>query len=802
MAGIVNGITDGAKGLLSGIVGTVKDIAVVWRDWQDSVFATARGIGMTREQAKGLQDVLMKNQAELSRLYGLTAREMNDFQNGIVATTGRAIVLNRKQMESMAILRNLMNETGEGGGQSMIQLIGAMQEFGISIDDTMVHVTMLQEKAAEFGLSAQQASEALAKNVQLAQSYTFRNGIDGLAAMALRARQMRVDIQAIVSASDKFQNIEDSIKNSANVQMLGGTFAMNFSNPMAVMADALTNQEAFGERIINALAGKGTWNAKTGQVDLSPIDRAMIKQFAQSVGMNANDAIKMAMASAQNAAVDQRVNLNASAGMFSDAQRQWIRSNAQWNAEAQTFTVTGIDKNGEMVESRVEDLTPDMLDSMRSTELTEENMMADVSEINDNVRKLAGETGRTRAQTVLSVRQNLSGAKNAMQTSAARLFTPIANRVSDMVNAGSKTGTAIDKMTSNPLTAAAGILGVDALKSVFQSITGSGSGLSTTLGKAAGAAGAFALAAYASGESLEDMFKSVTGTINDAADELLHGVEKKAGTAQVFNEEEETKTLRAKNSETEKAQAKKEKDKGKTEEEEDEEEEETKAKKETGTKVRKKDKAKGRGRTKKSSAKPKKTEETEIETEETEEESTETTTTVESEKTVTETAKAKTTTTVAKGSETETQATATAQPAQTETTLTENKATPATAPAVSEETPKATGSASAQESAEVAPSASNGGVTSPPIGATTTTIYNTYNYNYGVGGGNGEVVVRLVVDGSIGIGGTSVKGTDMALDKNESLRREVLDLVKSYISEYDYSQRAFTPFGTRYNRPF
>lgn len=800
MAGIVNGIADGARGLLNGIVGTVRDVAVVWRDWQDSVFATARGIGMTREQAKGLQDVLMKNQVELSRLYGLTAREMNDFQNGIVATTGRAIVLNRKQMESMAILRNLMNETGEGGGQNMIQLIGAMQEFGISIEDTMVHVTMLQEKAAEFGLSAQQASEALAKNIQLAQSYTFRNGIDGLAAMALRARQMRVDIQAIVSASDKFQNIEDSIRNSANVQMLGGTFAMNFSNPMAVMADALTNQEAFGERIINALAGKGTWNAKTGQVDLSPIDRAMIKQFAQSVGMNANDAIKMAMASAQNAAVDQRVNLNANAGRFSDAQRQWIRSNAQWNAEAQTFTVTGVDKNGQMVESRVEDLTPDMLDSMRSTELTEENMMANVSEINDNVRKLAGETGRTRAQTVLSIRQNLAGARNAMQTSAARLFTPIANRVSDMANAGSKTGTAIDKMTSNPLTAAAGLLGVDALQSVFQSITGSGGGLSNTLGRAAGAAGAFALAAYASGESLEDMFKSVTGAINDAADELVHGVEKKAGTAQVFNEEEEAKTLRAKKSETEKAKAKKEKEKG--EDETEEEEEETKAKEETGTKVRRRSKAKGRGRTKKSSAKPKKTEETEIETEETEEESAETTTTVESEKTTTETAKAKTTTTVTKQSETGTQAATTAQPVQTETTPTESKATPVTTPTVSEETPKATGSASTQESAEVAPSAANGGVTPPPIGASTTTIYNTYNYNYGVGGGNGEVVVRLVVDGSIGIDGTSVKGTDMALDKNESLRKEVLDLVKSYISEYDYSQRAFTPFGTRYNRPF
>lgn len=800
MAGIVNGIGDGARGLLGGIVGTARDIAVVWRDWQDSVFATARGIGMTREQAKGLQDVLMKNQAELSRLYGLTAREMNDFQNGIVATTGRAIVLNRKQMESMAILRNLMNETGEGGGQNMIQLIGAMQEFGISIEDTMVHVTMLQEKAAEFGLSAQQASEALARNIQLAQSYTFRNGIDGLAAMALRARQMRVDIQAIVNASDRFQNIEDSIRNSANVQMLGGTFAMNFSNPMAVMADALTNQEAFGERIINALSGKGTWNAKTGQVDLSPIDRTMIRQFAQSVGMNANDAIKMAMASAQNAAVDQRVNLNANARMFSDAQRQWIRSNAQWNSEAQTFTVTGIDKNGEMVESRVEDLTPDMLDSMRSTELTEENMMANVSEINDNVRKLAGETGRTRAQTVLSIRQNLGGARNAMQTSAARLFTPIANRVSDMANAGSKTGTAIDKMTSNPLTAAAGLLGVDALQSVFQSITGAGGGLSNTLGRAAGAAGAFALAAYASGESLEDMFKSVTGAINDAADELVHGVEKKAGTVQVFNEEEETKTLMVKKSETEKAKAKKEKG----EEEKEEEEEETKAKEETGTKVKRSGKAKGRGRTSKSSAKPKKTEETEIETEEAEEETAETTTTAESEKTTTETArtKTKTTATVAKQSGTGIQAATTAQPAQTEATITESKATPVTAPTVSEEMPKATGSASIQESAEVAPSASNGGVTPPPIGASTTTIYNTYNYNYGVGGGNGEFVVRLVVDGSIGIDGTSVKGTDMALDKNESLRKELLDLVKSYISEYDYSQRAFTPFGTRYNRPF
>ena len=457
-----NKLVSALGGMFDGVKTSLEGIVKGWLGWQDAAFATARTIGLTREQAQGLQDVLMKDQAELSRMYGLTGKEINDFQRGIVSNTGRAIILTKQQTESLAALHNLVNDGGSGGTENMMQLVGAFQEFGISIDDTMIHVAMLQEKAAEYGMSAQAASAELAKNIRLAQSYTFKHGIDGLAAMVLKAKQLRVDIQSIVAASDKFANIEDSIKNAAGVQMLGGSFAANFANPMAVMADALMNQEAFGDRIIGALEGKGTWNEKTGQVDISAVDRAMIKQFANTVGLKFEDAIKMAQSSAQNAAIDRRLSMNAN--QFTDSQQQWIRSNAQWSAEKQTFVVAGIDENGNRVESEVENLTPQMLDSMRSSALTEENMMANVAEINDNVRDLARKTGMTRAQKLVSAQQNASGMVNAFTTSAARMVAPVGNRVSNVINGNSRTAQNLDKIAANPYYAAVARMGTDAVK--------------------------------------------------------------------------------------------------------------------------------------------------------------------------------------------------------------------------------------------------------------------------------------------------------------------------------------------------
>lgn len=507
-----NKLVSALGGMFTGIKSSLEEIVKGWIGWQDAAFATARTIGLTREQAQGLQDVLMKDQAELSRMYGLTGKEINDFQKGIVSSTGRAIILTKEQTESLAALHNLVSEGAGSGDTNVMQLVGAFQEFGISINDTMVHVAMLQEKAAEYGMSAQVASAELAKNIQLAQSYTFKHGIDGLAAMVLKAKQLRVDIQSIVAASEKFANIEDSIKNAASVQMLGGSFASNFSNPMAVMADALMNQEAFGNRIIGALEGKGTWNEKTGQVEISAVDRAMIKQFANTVGLKAEEAIKMAQASAQNAAVDRRLSMNAN--QFNDAQQQWIRSNAQWSAEKHTFVVAGIDENGNRVESEVENLTPQMLDSMRSSALTEENMMANVTEINDNVRTLARKTGLTRAQRLVSAQQNASGMANAFSTSAARMVSPIGNRVSNIINGNSKTGQNLDKIAGNPYYSAVATMGVDAVKSMFKGLTGKGS-LSEAFGKTALAVGGLSIGTIAAGKSLEDLSKTVKGIASD-----------------------------------------------------------------------------------------------------------------------------------------------------------------------------------------------------------------------------------------------------------------------------------------------
>lgn len=496
----------------SSIKSSIGDAIKTWMEWNDAVFGTARAIGMTREQAQGLTDALMKDTAELSRLYGLSQKEINDFQEGIVKNTGRAIVLTREQNENLAVLRNMM---GGSGSTETMQIVSAFQELGIGIGDTLAHVALLQEKAAEFGLSAQEASSALAKNMELAQSVTFKHGIDGLSTMLLKAKQLRADIQSIVKASEGFTDIEKAIKNTASIQMLGGNFGASFSNPMAVMADALMNQEAFGERIFKAIEGKATWDSQRGEARIAPVDLQLLKTFAESVGMDSKEVIKMARASAQNAAVDQRLSLNARANQFSSTQQQWLRANAQWDSTRQTFVVAGIDEFGNRREEAVEDISPEMLATMQSSALSEENMMANVAEINENVRELAKKTGRTRAQRLVSTNQNIKGMQNAFKVSAVRIVNPLGNKISNYVNSDSKLGVTVDKIAANPYTAGIASFGTKAVSDLISDGNWKGA-----LANSALAVGALAGAATMSGKDIKSMASEVTGALKDLATSL------------------------------------------------------------------------------------------------------------------------------------------------------------------------------------------------------------------------------------------------------------------------------------------
>lgn len=164
--------------------------------------------------------------------------------------------------------------------------------FGKSLKQTDDYFTKLYSEVSKKGLSFKNVSKAVNDNLKMAQSHTFANGLRGLQQMAEKSTQLKYNMQQVFQFAGKVSDLEGAISTSANLSVLGGQFAQ-FSNPMQMLYEGLNDTEALNDRIIGMFGNKAFWNNQTGQMDMTALDREMVKQAAKAAGLDANEMLNM-----------------------------------------------------------------------------------------------------------------------------------------------------------------------------------------------------------------------------------------------------------------------------------------------------------------------------------------------------------------------------------------------------------------------------------------------------------------------------------------------------------------------------
>lgn len=170
--------------------------------------------------------------------------------------------------------------------------INNFDTFGKSIEQTDRYFAKLYGEVSKKGLSFKNVSKAVNDNLKMAQSHTFANGLRGLQQMAEKSTQLKYNMQQVFQFADKVSELEGAISTSANLSVLGGQFAQ-FSNPMQLMYEGLNDTEALNDRILNMFGNKAYWNQEKGQMDMSALDREMLKQAAKAAGLDANEMLNV-----------------------------------------------------------------------------------------------------------------------------------------------------------------------------------------------------------------------------------------------------------------------------------------------------------------------------------------------------------------------------------------------------------------------------------------------------------------------------------------------------------------------------
>ena len=312
----VNGINAGLKAM----VDTVQRLNDPWAKITKAGSDYAKSIGMSVAGMKQLRDETMRNvaQSKLATKYNVDTTELLKMQQDYVRAAGRNIRVTNNEQEYLAAMHSVM-----GGREG--ELISQYEKFGVSLESIGERTGKMFADASKNGVAFEKYSDNVAKNMRIAQNYTFRNGLKGLESMAMKATALRLDMQQVAAMADKVSSVEGSIDVAAKLQVLGGPFAA-FADPMGMLNEGLNDMEGLQDRIAKMVGNLGTFNRETGEVEVSAFNKQRIRAAAEAMGMDYSTLMESVNAQARRGEIEKQMSGNANVQGLSEEMRELIKN--------------------------------------------------------------------------------------------------------------------------------------------------------------------------------------------------------------------------------------------------------------------------------------------------------------------------------------------------------------------------------------------------------------------------------------------------------------------------------------------
>ena len=306
----VTEIKSGISDIFRSVTGFGRDIFNIgrgvfepWGKADQAAANFAKSLGMSGAQMQSLRHntIAFARDAHIGINYNKSIEELIALQKSYADQTGRNILLTNNQKESIAAMSAVM------GDEAASALAGKLENFGIGLEKAGEMAGKMFNEANEHGISFEKYTKTVTDNLTLVQRYGFKNGIQGLTAMARKANEMKLDMQQVANFAEKVNTVEGAISTAANLQVLGGPFATIGSDPMSMLYEGLNDMEGLQDRIIKMFGSLGRLNKETGQVETSNFDKFRVREAAKSMGLDQNEVFQMINRSAVRNEIQQQV---------------------------------------------------------------------------------------------------------------------------------------------------------------------------------------------------------------------------------------------------------------------------------------------------------------------------------------------------------------------------------------------------------------------------------------------------------------------------------------------------------------
>ena len=335
-------------------------------------------LGLSGNQLDSFKKEMFRVQKSISNNWGKTLEDMQKMQEHYFETTGRNIQMSENDMNE-TIANSLLY-----GEETIMQMNAGAEILGVSIENSNDLMFEMYKQANKMGLNAKAYGKTLVQSLKVAEKYQFKDGIKGLASMAKWAAQTRFNMQNLDSMISSIHEggLQGIIEKSANLQVLGGNFAMN-SDPLRMAWESYMNPAGLAKRYNRMLDGIGYLDSN-GELVTGVADQMRLEEFAKQTGQSINDVRNQIRQTLRGDSVSKNLNQNIN---WNEEQKALITNKAFKNENGQwVVKMNEADENGNW-ERNVSELTAEDLQHL-FPENNEEKLTSYVYDIRNMMMKL------------------------------------------------------------------------------------------------------------------------------------------------------------------------------------------------------------------------------------------------------------------------------------------------------------------------------------------------------------------------------------------------------------------------------
>jgi hypothetical protein len=293
-------------------------------EMEKAIKMSALQMGVLSKEANGFRGNIV-NASKQTVMIGIGIKELAEMQSTYSDEIGRSVILSEKALVAMG----QMAASTVLGAEGSARMAAEMEIQGISAERTGKFVEQTLNDSHKMGLNASKVVKNVSNNIKMLNKYNFKEGVKGLAKMAMTVSKMGVDMNFATGMADKLWDVEGAVDMSAQLQVMGGEWA-KLADPFHLMYMARNDIEGLTKELGNAAAASAVFNDKTGEFDIATKEMHKLKIIAEQTGISYDELIT----SAKNMKKFSMLETQLRFGM-SDEDKEFLTSRAVLNEKGE-----------------------------------------------------------------------------------------------------------------------------------------------------------------------------------------------------------------------------------------------------------------------------------------------------------------------------------------------------------------------------------------------------------------------------------------------------------------------------------